>query len=84
MFVWCQFLLIVFGNITAHMCPVDVLLGIICSISIDAVYHIYAVCSDCLFVLQNLLLLFLLLLFLLLHVLSCKGSLYSVLEFPPI
>ena len=83
MFVWCQFLLIVFGNITAPMCPVDVLLGIICSISIDAVYHIYAVCSECLFILQNLLLLFLLL-YLLLHVLSCKRSLYSVLEFPPI
>ena len=69
------------------MCPVDVLLGIICSISIDAVYHIYAVCSEFLFVLQNLLLLLFLLLlflFLLLHVLSCKGSLYSVLEFPPI
>jgi len=38
MFVWCQFLLIVFGNITALMCPVDDLLGIICSISIDGVY----------------------------------------------
>jgi len=83
MFVCCQFLLIVFGYITARMCPVDVLLGIICSISIDAVYHIYAVCSECLFILQNLLLLFLLLFYLLLHVLSCRRSLYSVLEFPP-
>ena len=79
MFVWCQILLIVFGNITAPMRPVDVLLGIICSISIAPFYHIYAVYSECLFVLQSLLLLLLLL-----HVLSCKGSLYSVLEFLPI